>query len=600
MKPGEYLIGVFLLIGVSALGLTQLAAGLAGLWDCGAWPPLSGFFGGFSVLGGAEGAMVNAAGCAPTQVSAIVAMVAVLLVAAVIGFAIVIAVMRWRESERYFIGDLRRRRGFARGAEVSKFLGARAAQKRARTLRPQLGKKATAQDVAWKVGSSRGIETFVSIEDSVIVIGPPRSGKGFRFIINAILDWPGPLITTSTRNDNLAATMAMRQQMGTVTVFDPQKLSGIRSTLRISPMTGCEDPMVAEQRAAALVHGSGLGASSNNQEWAGAAREVLAQLLLAAAVDGRTVRDLARWGGNPELAREAVDILEQAGPPGWSTSLDAVLGGDEKLLANKWFGVSGAVAPLRIPQIAEAMTPLPGEDVFDPIDFLSGRNTLYLIGTRSGAGSAGGYLAALMDDIVEQARRRALSLPGSRLDPPLGLILDEIANIFSWPSLPTIMADGGGIGISPLVVLQARTQAETAWSRAEMDSVFSAATAKMLLGGSSDVAFLRDMQELLGQRELDRKTRSWSESGTSMSKQSELRALITPEEMRRMPQSIGLLSYRNVRPVLLDLDAWIDRDDAKAVKRGKRETERGQQLVFAEQEAQRRAAYRRTDEGDPA
>ncbi|MFP3589782.1 TraM recognition domain-containing protein, partial [Paraburkholderia sp. SIMBA_055] len=83
------------------------------------------------------------------------------------------------------------------------------------------------------------------------------------------------------------------------------------------------------------------------------------------------------------------------------------------------------------------------------------------------------------DDIVEQARRRALSLPGSRLDPPLGLILDEIANIFSWPSLPTIMADGGGIGISPLVVLQARTQAETAWSRAEMDSVFSAATAKM-------------------------------------------------------------------------------------------------------------------------
>ena len=113
-----------------------------------------------------------------------------------------------------------------------------------------------------------------------------------------------------------------------------------------------------------------------------------------------------------------------------------------------------------------------------------------------------------------------------------------------------------------MVVLQARTQAETAWSRAEMDSVFSAATAKMLLGGSSDVAFLRDMQELLGQRELDRKSRSWSESGASTSIQREQRALITPEEMRRMPQSIGLLSYRNVRPVLLDLGAWIDRKEA--------------------------------------
>jgi type IV secretory pathway TraG/TraD family ATPase VirD4 len=289
------------------------------------------------------------------------------------------------------------------------------------------------------------------------------------------------------------------------------------------------------------------------------------------------------------LAAEAVDILEQHGPPGWATSLDAVLHDDERLLGNKWFGVSGAVAPLRIPAIAEAMTPLPGERAFDPIEFLSGKNTLYLIGTKTGAGAAGGYLAALLDDIVEQARRRALSMPGSRLDPPLGLILDEIANIFVWPALPTVMADGGGIGISPLVVLQARTQAETAWSAAEMHSVFSAATAKLLLGGSTDTAFLKDMAELLGDREIDRRSHSYSDQGTSMSVQRERQALVTIEEMRRMPQRLGLLVYRNIRPVLLALDAWIDRADARDIRAAKASTETAQREVFAEQASQAQA-----------
>src|SRR5699024_3336300 len=98
---------------------------------------------------------------------------------------------------------MRYRTGFARRAEVNKHLGARAVVKQARFLRPGLPRRqAKATDVGWKVGTSRGIDTYVSIEDSVIVIGPPRSGKGLRLVINSILDWPGPLITTSTRNDN--------------------------------------------------------------------------------------------------------------------------------------------------------------------------------------------------------------------------------------------------------------------------------------------------------------------------------------------------------------------------------------------------------------
>jgi type IV secretion system protein VirD4 len=42
--------------------------------------------------------------------------------------------------------------------------------------------------------------------------------------------------------------------------------------------------------------------------------------------------------------------------------------------------------------------------------------------------------------------------PGARLDPPLLLALDEIGNLAPLPSLPVLMAEGGGTGITTLPV----------------------------------------------------------------------------------------------------------------------------------------------------
>lgn len=494
---------------------------------------------------------------------------------------VTIAVRRYRHSDRAFLADLRTRPGFAPASEIREHMSAKAVLRRATQLRPDVAKP-TPADVGWRVGKSRGLDVYVSIEDSVALEGPPRSGKGYRVLISAILDWTGPLITTSTTNDNLTATMRMRQHRGTVHVFDPQGLSGVRDPLRVSPIVGCEDPLVAMQRGAAIITGTALGASSTNQEWAQASGVVLGRLLHAAAVGGKSIAELYDWGVSPAQTSVAVDILKSDGTPGWGDSLDATLSGDEKLVSSIWFGVQGAVAPLAVPQIRDALMPRPGDQTFDPHEFLDAPNTLYLIGSSSGASAMGGWLSALMDDIVETARRTALASPGSRLPHPLGLILDEIANMFRWGSLPRIMADGGGRGICTFIVLQALSQAETSWSKAEADTIWAAATAKVLLGGASHVDHLRDIESLLGTRDTHRSQRSWStrEAGHSTSEQHERRPLMSVDEIRRLPPSAGLLAYRNRRSVLLDLAGWDERADATQIQSGKRETEREQRAVF--------------------
>jgi type IV secretion system protein VirD4 len=436
--------------------------------------------------------------------------------------------------------------------------------------------------VGWRVGRSRGMDVFVSIEDSVALEGPPRSGKGYRVLISAILDWSGPLITTSTTNDNLTATLRMRQDRGTVHVFDPQGLSGIRHPIRISPLAGCTDPLVAMQRGTAIITGTALGSSTTNGEWAQASGVVLGRLLHAAAVGGRTIEDIYDWGSSPALARTAVDVLRSDGAPGWGDSLEATISGDEKLVSSIWFGVQGAVAPLAVPQIRDTLMPRPGDPVFDPREFLDAANTLYLIGSSSGASAMGGFLGALLDDIVEVARTTALATPGARLTHPLGLILDEIANMFRWAALPRTMADGGGRGICTFVVLQALSQAETSWSKAEADTIWAAATAKVLLGGASHVDHLRDVEALLGTRDTHRTQRSWSteKTGHTTTEQHERRPLMSVDEIRRMPPTVGLLAYRNRRGVLLDLAGWDERRDAAQIRTGKRHTEAEQHAVF--------------------
>lgn len=315
---GMVVVAGVLIVGTS---ITIAAAAISTWFACGAWPQNIALLDGIRTLGGQTPVMATSTGCRPTQGGAIAAAAVLFLVPAISAGLLYAWWLRWRQSDQYLVRDLRKRDGFAQRAEVQKQLSGKAVLRNAKQLRPDLAKPKPS-DVGWPLGESRGVDVFVSIEDSVVLEGPPRSGKGFRVLIPAILDWSGPLITTSTTNDNLTATMRARQRRGEVSVFDPQGLSGIRHALRISPIAGCEDPLVATQKGAAIINGTALGASSTNAEWAQASSTVLARLLHAAAVGGRSVEQLYDWGSSPSwLARQWTSCASMALLAGATTSM---------------------------------------------------------------------------------------------------------------------------------------------------------------------------------------------------------------------------------------------------------------------------------------
>jgi type IV secretion system protein VirD4 len=86
---------------------------------------------------------------------------------------------------------------------------------------------------------------YLAVEQchSVLAFGPPGSFKTHGLVIPALLEWSGPVVTTSIKPDVLRATLAHRASLGPVWVYDPLGCSPMPptspGTSPRTPTTGC-------------------------------------------------------------------------------------------------------------------------------------------------------------------------------------------------------------------------------------------------------------------------------------------------------------------------------------------------------------------------
>ncbi|WP_244923618.1 type IV secretory system conjugative DNA transfer family protein [Nocardioides jishulii] len=470
--------------------------------------------------------------------------------------------------------DPSRLSGTATRRDVRATASRHALLKRGRTLRPSLPSP-TASDVGYLLGHAHGKEVWASVEDSILLLGPPRSGKGLHIVINAILDAPGAVITTSTRPDNISATIDARRARGPVAVFDPQRLAqSMHAGLRWSPVRGCEDPLTAMIRATGLASATGLssGGVESGGFWEGKTRTALQALLHAAALDNRAPAELFAWTLNPAAAADAVTILSShtGAAPGWAESLEAMISTDPRTRDSIWMGVSLALSSLADPRVLETVTPRTGEH-FEPEQFLRDNGTLYLLATGSGAGASWPLVAAFIEDLAETARHLAAASPGARLDPPLLLALDEIGNLSPLPSLPTLMAEGGGTGITTLPVLQSLSQARDKWGDHAAGAIWDASIVKIVLGGASSAKDLQDLSALIGERDELTDSISIGDYGSRSVQRSTRRvSILPPERIRTLPFGTALVLLRSTAPLITQLRPWTTRHDVQPSTRPRR------------------------------
>ncbi|WRS29174.1 TraM recognition domain-containing protein [Actinomycetaceae bacterium MB13-C1-2] len=563
--------GLFTLVGVT---FVLRGAGSVTAWITGSMEPPGGPASGISVLlnPGDPGTALGAPG-----LNAVAYWIITALMLTAIGTAGAFFWLKVRRFTQAVESDPHRLAGIATRQDISQTASTKALLKRAINLRPSLDSPKP-EDVGYRIGQSKGLSVWASVEDSIMVIGPPRSGKGLHLVIPAILDAPGAVVCTSTRPDNLTATMRARAKIGPVAIFDPQHLAeGLPLGMRWSPIRGCENPQTAMIRATGLAAGTGLssGGVDSGGFWEGKTRTALQALLHAAAIDNRPPSELFRWTLDPVAAADAVAILNASpkAATGWSESLQAMIDSDPRTRDSIWQGVSLALGSLADPRVLDAVSPGIGES-FDPETFIQKRGTLFLLATGSGAGASAALVAALVEDLIETTRRMAARSPGARLDPPILLALDEIANLSPLPSLPTLMAEGGGSGITTMPVLQSLSQARDKWNEHQASAIWDAAIVKVILGGASGSKDLQDISHLIGERDEYTDSVTLGDHGSRSNQRSIRRVpIMPPDHIRRLPFSTGIVLLRSAPPIITDLHPWPGRSDAKQLLADRSEIE---------------------------
>lgn len=423
--------------------------------------------------------------------------------------------------------------------------------------------------------------------ESVVVFGPPGSGKTSAFAIPNILEWDGPAVVCSVTSEILQTTLRVRSSHERMAwVYEPTgALSGI---IRAGwdPVPQCADFQKATRLAHHLVSLSDLMSVTQGDFWQSAASDLLGPLLHAAAIGGRSIEDVMGWLSDPRSSRTA-------SPAGATTvafgtalaTLDGAHDHDAQIAARTLRGATvGTAAETMLSFCTTARVALkvfstragvqstrqqPGID-FDRL--IDSDDTLYIVGTEDVQDELRPIFVGLIDALVVRVGERVQQ--GQRAAKPLLVLLDEAANSAPLTKLPQYAATLRSRDVQLVTIFQDYGQVVRRWGRDNAKSILNNHVARVLLPGMADPDLLEIFSNLVGERQAVSTTVSEGAHGPSTSETRRWERLAPVSELRTLPAGHAVLIHDNTPPAKVrlrpyyreaqweELGGWLERTAA--------------------------------------
>ena len=404
-------------------------------------------------------------------------------------------------------------------------------------------------------------------EDMHLDIWGPRTGKTTSRAIPAILDAPGAVLVTSNKRDVVDATRDPRAAAGPVWVFDPQRLALEEPTWWWDPLSYVTDEVKAAKLAEHFASGSRDPSARTDAFFDPAGQDLLAGLLLAAALDRRPITDVYTWLTRP-TDETPIDVLRARGFPLTADQVAGVVYAPDRQRGGVYGTAQQMASCLTSRQVARWVTrqgladPRPR---FDPNRFVHDGGTLYSL-SREGRGTAGPLVTALTVAVVEAAEELAAQSPAGRLPTPLLGVLDEAANVCRWRDLPNLYSHYGSRGIVLMTILQSWSQGAEVWGETGMRKLWSAANVKVYGGGVGEGAFLDELSRLVGDYDRLASSTSSGRGQRTVSHQLHRERIFDVADLAALPKGRALVLASGARPTLIRTQPWMTGPHAPAVR----------------------------------
>ena len=210
----------------------------------------------------------------------------------------------------------------------------------------------------------------------------------------------------------------------------------------------------------------------------------------------------------------------------------------------------GPVWPWADPGVAAASR---GDSV--SLDWLLGaQNTLYLCAPIEDQQRLAPAFGGLLNDLVKQVFLR-VAATGRPLDPPLLVVIDEAGNT-PLRALPQYASTLAGLGVLLVTIWQSIAQIDEAYRR-QADAILTNHLSKLFFTGLSDPAAFRYIAAVLGDVEVETRSRSQATDWRSSLQLATTREPLVPPHMaRQMRPGDALLIHGTLPPAHVRARPW--------------------------------------------
>jgi type IV secretion system protein VirD4 len=329
-----------------------------------------------------------------------------------------------------------------------------------------------------------------------------------------------------------------------------------------TPLSHCATWQGARRTAERLAQaGAPSGRSVGETEfWSKAATKFLAPLLFAAALDGRSMVDVVRWIDveldGQEDVRTILDTTTRASAEDTRAALasaDAVWNADDRLRSSLYMTASVALDAYTAPTVIACSN----RDDLSPSWLLDGKaHTAYLCAPQDEQHRLRPLFTTLIASVLSEVYARA-TRTGRPLDPPLLLVLDEVANIAPLADLDALASTAAGQGVQLVTVVQDIAQLRARWGE-RAATIINNHRAKLVGTGTSDTDTLEYLARLLGEEEVRQKSATTGDHGRrSTTESATFRSLAPANVIREGEPGTGVLIYGALPPAQIRLRPWF-------------------------------------------
>jgi type IV secretion system protein VirD4 len=435
---------------------------------------------------------------------------------------------------------LRPGRGFASLPELWLRWGRMAALSYGARSRPGLSLPArltrrTTEYAALLGRAQYGRRLYAAFELHRLLLAPPRTDK-----TGLLADWiirhPGPALTTSTRADldDLTSRIRRQQGRGPVFVFNPEGVGDVPSTFAWDLLGVCTDELMAHKMADWLAGDTpGYGDLSWFEEQGTMG---MSGLLLAAAKTGADLAEVYQWVQRRGHER-ALAVLAGHGNPQLVAVVRSLME-DNRTAASVRSTIARALKWAVIPQLAAAAA---RTGAFNAREFALYGGTLHLIASGDSRSVITPLLRALASYVHYEAGLAGSRTAAGRLDPPLLMAMDEVAQVCPV-DLPSMLADSAGKGIVFVTVGHSLAKLEERYGKEGAANIWAISGVKMLLRGITEPQTLEDVSRVSG---------ALGDDGDDRAR------IVPPEVLRRLPKHSALVINMDLSPVIVRVSrAW--------------------------------------------